>query len=145
MIIPKPMKAPTEPINLDTDLKPGTRYYVQPKLDGIRIKFHNGVPYTNTGNRIPNRAIETSLIQAYKNTCIQLNLDGELRVQDNRSRTLLFNEIQSIVMSADSDSPFVGNWDFSVFDYDDGARHDPYYKRIEAIQNIFGFLLAHDP
>jgi len=130
MIIPKPMKAPTEPINLDTDLKSGVKYYVQPKLDGIRIKFHNGVPYTNTGKEIPNKRVRTELQAYYKFIQCKLNLDGELMIIDDNLQHLPFNDIQSIVMSHSSDSGYESNWQFIVFDYDDGAKHAPYYKRL---------------
>lgn len=130
------MKAPTEPINLDTDLKPGAKYYVQPKLDGIRIKFHNGVPYTNTGKRIPNRHIDSALRERYKGLGCTLNLDGELMIYNpHTTEPLSFNDIQSVVMSKQSDEGDVeSNWAFLVFDYDDGAKMQPYYSRLETLR-----------
>lgn len=139
MIIPKPMKAPTEPINLRKDLDPKKYYYVQPKYDGIRSKFHAGVPYTNTSKHIPNTTIANAMRDIYNKTRCGLNLDGELLLWNpitNSWRT--FNECQSVIMSSKRlNMVNAQDWRFVIFDYDDGAKMQTYAERLFKLVDLF--------
>lgn len=147
LIIPKPQKAPTEPINLRQDLHPDAEYYVQPKYDGIRIKFHDGTPYTNTGKRIPNLDVEAYLISSYRIWGFNKNLDGELLFWNEiTNRWESFNDTQSIVMSKRRIPVEVQKQlRFIVFDYDDGNKYDPYHERLFQLVNcLSGHTIKQD-
>lgn len=137
LIIPKPQKAPTEPINLRRDLYSDAEYYVQPKYDGIRIKFHGKYPYTNTGKHIPNQDINEYLIECYNAFKMTKNLDGELLFWNRITNWWeSFNDTQSVVMSKRKVPMDVLNQlRFVVFDYDDGNKYQPYHERLFQLVN----------
>lgn len=120
MTPPKPMLAPTEPLRWE-ELDPTKSYAIQPKLDGIRCKFHRGVPYTRSGKLIPNRELAKALTDCYLQSPYNgLDLDGELLLWnpiEHKYKT--FNEIQSVVMSSRRVSMVdAQDWRYMVFDHD---------------------------
>lgn len=135
MTPPKPMLAPTEPLRWE-ELDPTKSYAIQPKLDGIRCKFHRGVPYTRSGKLIPNRELAKALTDCYLSSPYAgLDLDGELLLWspiEHKYKT--FNEIQSVVMS----SRRMGmvneqDWRYMVFDYDGPATFGMRYAALMRI------------
>jgi len=119
MIPPSPMLAPSEPLDWD-ELSPTKYYYFQPKLDGIRCKFHRGVPYTRTGKLIPNQQLANSLQDCYLSSPYNgMDLDGELLLWNPVTKWYCpFNTIQSVVMSRKRMNMVEAqDWVYVVFDY----------------------------
>lgn len=117
---PSPMLAPTEPLRWD-ELDPARTYAIQPKLDGIRCKFHRGVPYTRSGKLIPNTQLANSLRDCYLSSPYAgLDLDGELLLWNPVTKWYKpFNVIQSVVMSSKRMSMVdAQDWIYAVFDHD---------------------------
>lgn len=119
MTPPSPMLAPSEPLDWD-ELSPTKYYYFQPKLDGIRCKFHRGVPYTRTGKLIPNQQLANSLRDCYLSSPYNgMDLDGELLLWNPVTKWYCpFNTIQSVVMSRKRMNMVEAqDWVYVVFDY----------------------------
>lgn len=126
---PKPMLAPTEPLRWD-ELDPTRTYAIQPKLDGIRCKFHRGMPYTRSGKLIPNQQLANSLRDCYLSSPYNgLDLDGELLLWNPVTRWYKpFNEIQSVVMSSKRMNMVdAQDWIYMVFDHDGPASFEQRY------------------
>jgi len=123
MIPPSPMLAPSEPLDWD-ELSPTKYYYFQPKLDGIRCKFHRGVPYTRTGKLIPNQQLANSLRDCYLSSPYNgMDLDGELLLWNPVTKWYCpFNTIQSVVMSRKRMNMVEAqDWVYMVFDWYDST------------------------
>lgn len=117
---PSPMLAPTEPLRWE-ELDLTKSYAIQPKLDGIRCKFHRGVPYTRTGKLIPNQQLANSLRDCYLSSPYAgLDLDGELLLWNPVTKWYKpFNVIQSVVMSSKRMNMVdAQDWVYMVFDHD---------------------------
>jgi len=102
----KPMLLPRELPDLDTLKYP---IYVTPKLDGIRVLFHNGIALSRTLKPIPNKHIQA---WAFINAKKLEGMDGELIVGPATSPTV-YRDTNSFVMSHDK----VGEFFFFHFDY----------------------------
>jgi hypothetical protein len=140
MNIPTPMLAPVEPINLEKELVDGELYAIQPKYDGIRLKFHKGIPYTRSGKRIPNSQIEESLIATYNRSAVKdLDLDGEIVLFNPDTDWFYpFNVVQSVMMSeTQADITKLQDWQYIVFDHDDRNMCQSFDKRFKQLYDLF--------
>lgn len=93
----KPMLATPLPDVLDLNYA----YLVQPKYDGIRIKYDAGIPRTRTGKTIPNLTIAQIMRELYAGSPFHgLDIDGELLLWNSETKWFdPFNTIQSVVMA----------------------------------------------
>lgn len=114
----KPLLAGKAPEDLSTLTFP---VLVSPKLDGIRCVIRNGQAVSRKLKRIPNRYIQRELCG------LPDGLDGELMVVNkDEDGFALFNEVQSFVMSQDTEeAPF---W-FFVFDWDTRAQEPQTFEQ----------------
>ena len=108
-------------------------WIIQPKYDGIRVHTKGGKLLSRTDKLIPNAAIQSK----FQRVCAQLHsnaveLDGELVLfHEADRRHLTFNEIQSVVMSADEVWPIGTVPRIYAFDILHLPKH-PYYQRFYA-------------
>lgn len=118
-----PMLACQEPVALDEVSQ--SDYLYQPKFDGIRVVFYNGVPLTRTGKLIPNVRLRTALASVYaKSPWNGLSLDGELLMWNPLVNDYMpFNTIQSLVMSERASAT---DWVYNIFDH---VSYDPFEVR----------------
>jgi len=114
-----PMLLPQEPLRVD-DLKIGRIYYVQPKLDGIRLLIDpvDGI-FTRSGKRIPSAWLESQLWNTYlRSPWNGVALDGEIMLWNSTTQWWdPFNTIQSVVMSkTEPNGDYAQAWRFMIFD-----------------------------
>lgn len=119
IMIPSPMLLPQIPLR-SADLEPNTYYYVQPKYDGVRCKFHEGRPYSRSGKEFPNVALREALVKTYADSPWRgLDLDGEIMLWNPATNWWApFNSVQSWVMTKMSvmDAGTATMWRYVIFD-----------------------------
>lgn len=104
--------------------------FVSPKLDGIRCTVFDGVAYSRTLKKIPNRCIQDWCMQ---NRYFLEGFDGELIVGDVTSKDV-FQKSTSGVMSVEGTPDFA----FWVFDYVDSMSAISTFKsRVSRLRTKF--------
>lgn len=128
------MKKPMLAVACKTDkLQPNKKYYLQPKIDGIRVTIWDGVAYSRTLKPVPNRHIQKWVKQ---NEGLLQYLDGELVCGDPTAETC-YRDTSSLVMSQDK----LGEFTLLVFDkIEYSAKNTPFTTRYLAAESAAAIL-----
>lgn len=129
-LITKPMKAPSEPINVPDFGSLNYPLIASPKVDGIRAITSDKGLLSSTFKMIPNRFIQKTLKGR-----LPPDLDGELTVGDT------FQDSTSGIMSHDGEPDFM----YWLFDYVKDSLDKPYKDRIKDLGVLFRNTLKKSP